>query len=142
MAEVVFENKSEEQVRREWGEEQENHLSRIREALRNYDISPAIFLANAAAGICGVDLDVLRNSKFGIGGASHARWLFLYSYRMMTNDTYAEMVKVVGDMGMSFSLDGIRKAVDLMGQLIRTEVKWKRRWIEMQKVINIITETK
>lgn len=133
-------SKAEEVIRQEWHDAQGEYLAEMRRVLQKNDISPIIYLANSAAGVCGVDYEDFTGKKSGKGSVRQSRWLFWYAYRMMTNETYIKIAEVSRQVGIEFSLDGIRKAVEQMRRLIETESVWKRRWHEMSKVIKILTE--
>ena len=115
-------------------------FEQIRLIVAQHNIDIVLFLANVSASICGINTEDFFRKQKSKECVKHARWFFWHTYRTMTQETYIKIKQVSAQIGLNYSVDGIRKAVEWMEQMVRKELKWKRRWIEMQKVINILME--
>lgn len=105
-----------------------------------YDGDVMRAMAAVAAGLCGVHLATFFGTE-GIGGtARQARAFFFYSYRNLTHASYDAISEQAQRIGLSTTLDGVRKAVERMSVLVRTERWWMRRYAEMQRIIDLITD--
>jgi len=136
-------NSNWEQQAKEWVQSQKEDdavYEQIRLLVAQHNLDVAMFLANVSASICGIDVEDFFRKQKSKECVKHARWFFWHTYRTMTQETYIKIKQVSAQIGLNYSIDGIRKAVEWMEQMVRKELKWKRRWIEMQKVINILME--
>lgn len=136
-------NSNWEQQAKEWVQSQKEDdavYEQIRLLVAQHNLDVAMFLAHVSASICGIDVEDFFRKQKSKECVKHARWFFWHTYRTMTQETYIKIKQVSMQIGLNYSIDGIRKAVEWMEQMIRKELKWKRRWIEMQKVINILME--
>lgn len=125
----------------EWKERRDRYYERLAALLAEYDGELVPFLAAAAAGTCGIPLDLLLHGKDSKrSGVRMARALFWYAYRHITNESYSRVAEVSKIIGLRYSADGIRKAVEEVSKQIWEKPWWKRRWIEMERVIEMITQ--
>lgn len=107
------------------------------EALRGYAHGVQDLLADCVAALCDVDVKMMLTNTDVIHLA-HARWLFWYSYRYMTNETLdkiALMTQRIG--GESFTKQGVAASINKMSLLIEREDIWNRRWRIMKRIIKL-----
>jgi chromosomal replication initiation ATPase DnaA len=110
-------------------------VQNICNTLSSHDVNIVKNLADFVASLCNVSKEKMFSSCIDID-VSHARWLFFYAYRYMTNDTY----KKIGEMtekvhGKRFSQIGIAKCVSMMEQLMEQHQVWKKKWLIIRKII-------
>lgn len=125
----------------EWQERRKSYYERIAALLTEFDGEIVPFLAAAAAGTCSIPLELLLHGKDSKrSGVRMARALFWYAYRHITNESYGRVAEVSKSIGLRYSADGIRKAVEEVSKQIWEKPWWKRRWIEMERIIEMITQ--
>lgn len=111
-------------------------LEEIKIALNNEFYDNINIVRVFVANLCGVDsADMIYNTD-----ELHllqARWLYWYSLRYMTQDTFSRLCEITQLDGHRFALRTVHKAVVVMGNLIETDSIWKARW---KRIKNFIRE--
>lgn len=82
-------------------------------------------------GIVSTLCQVSEEEMFGAGTlhCCHARWLFWYSYRRLTNATFSQISEVTKEVcGKKFCGQSIGHAVTRMSQMFDTDKMWHARW--------------
>lgn len=111
-------------------------LEEIKIALNNEFYDNINIVRVFVANLCGVDsADMIYNTE-----EMHlvqARWLYWYSLRYMTQETFARISEITQLDGHRVVWRTIAKAVVVMGNLIETDSIWKARW---KRINNFIRE--
>lgn len=114
--------------------ENESSISGVIGYIANLEADNHRNLSKLVASLCDIDEDTLF-SKSDEQHIAHARWLYWYSYRYMTKESYIKMSIHTSRYGRNFSLRTIQHGVNQMSMMIEYEPIWKKRWILMRKVI-------
>lgn len=139
MKEKSEEEMNEDKLKQDWVNIKEQYYQEVREVLSRHGINMIRFLFEAVCGLCNVSIDDMQ-AHAPTQQAQQARALFWYVWREATYEPYAKIAMLSKELGLDFTLDSIRKSVVTMSDMVRTEPIWKRRWIEMKKVTDIIIE--
>lgn len=126
--------KNEEEIVRDWREIHDEHAKQICDILHDHELKVQDYLAHMVAAQCDVTTQDMMTKDDRLH-FSHARWLFWYAYRYMTNDTYEHIAQISERFGRKFTQQGISASVNKMSSLIAAETVWTKRWILVKKVI-------
>jgi chromosomal replication initiation ATPase DnaA len=114
----------------------ESHLEQALRHLRQYEGDVQNYLADCVAAICGVKKnDMFTNNKKEY--YVHARWLFWYAYRYMTNESYDKIAYISSANGHHFVLRTIQSCTGKMAMMIESEPLWKKRWMVIKRIIKL-----
>lgn len=109
-------------------------VNNICDMVRSYNRSVQDYLAEIVAELCEVSVEDMMNKEDRLH-CNHARWLFWYAYRNMTNDTFEHIATVTEKYGRRYTLQGINSAVNKMSSLITDNTVWTKRWIVIKRII-------
>lgn len=115
--------------------EKEN-LHKALHYLRKYGSDTRKYLAQCVAAICDVDVEKMLTNTDVIYLA-HARWLYWYAYRYLTNESYEKIAINTSTMGHPFALRSVQGAVNKMAMMIEKEPMWKKRWTIIKHIIKL-----
>lgn len=129
--------KSEETIISEWRELES--VDKILSAIRQYEIDMRDYLAETVASLCNVDKSAMlgESDKTYL---SQARWLFWYSYRYMTGETFEKISILTADDesgARKFTTTAIGAGCNKMSALIATDSLWRKRWEVVKKIIKL-----
>lgn len=129
-------NKSDEKIKNDWEILDNSDIEEVCRLLRLHETRIQDYLIDCVASICNVDkLDMMTNtSKLNI---IHARWLFWYAYRYMTNESFVRMSEVTLRYGKKFTEQSISNSVNKMGNMIAKETTWAKRWVLIRRIIKL-----
>ena len=114
--------------------QQQDVVATVCDALNGHETMIADSLAAFVASLCDVDLNLMLSDTV----ASHitqARWLFWYSHRYMTNETYAKISERMKHFGLEVTSTGVGCAINKMAELIDKEPIWRKRWTIIKRII-------
>lgn len=126
--------KSDNEIRDDWKTLEEDSLNEICEKVKSYERNIQDYLAEVIAALCELDLNDMMTKADRVH-CNHARWLFWYAYRHMTNDTFEHMSQITDRYGRKFAHQSINSAVNKMSSLIADNTIWTKRWLFVRRVI-------
>lgn len=91
-------------------------------------------LTDNVSAICGIRSDELMIDTHA-AHISHARWLFWYAYRYVTNESYLKMSEVLKTPHKKFVGRAIQQGVTKMSMMIECEPVWHKRWESIKQLI-------
>lgn len=104
--------------------------------LGNYERSIQDYIAECVASICNVDLNSMF-CNFDKIHTAHARWLFWYAVKYMTNMSCRCVAEQTSVYGKKYTEQGIARSINKMSLMIENETLWKRRWTIIKKIIKL-----
>lgn len=111
-------------------------IQKVCDILRSYDTQTSEYLARIVASVCSCDESKILHDTSNLNN-SHARWLYWYAYRYMTNDSYKSIAMKSND-SRKFTESCVGICVAKMSMMIESEPIWKKRWIIVKRVIKAI----
>lgn len=133
-------NKSDEQIRHEIEQSDNLSIDKAIQLLRTHEQGIRERLADCAAALCGVDTDEMMHVQ-GKTRLAHARWLYWYAYRYMTNDSFEKIASLTNQRGHKFTSHAVMYATRKMAVMVENEPMWKKRWTIIRKFIKIQMES-
>ena len=128
-------NKSEENIEQEVIDIEQGINDAI-SLLAKYNVDVKDYLLNIVATLCNVSKEgMFANSD--IACCVHARWLYWYAYRYMTNESFAKIASESSSYGHPFVLRTVQSGTSKMSMMIEQEPVWKKRWIVLKKIIKL-----
>lgn len=129
-------NKGDERIRQDWETLDNADIEEVCRLLRMHETRIQDYLVDCVAAICNVDkTDMMTNtSRLTI---IHARWLFWYAYRYMTNESFIRVAEVTQRYGKKFTEQSISNSVNKMGNMIAKETTWAKRWVLVKRIIKL-----
>lgn len=127
---------SDEKVRESLREIDEATIQKACDILRSYDTQTREYLARIVASVCSCDESKILYDTSNLNN-SHARWLYWYAYRYMTNDSY-KAIAMKSNNGRKFTESCVGICVAKMTMMIESEPIWKKRWLIVKRVIKAI----
>lgn len=126
----------EEKIRHDWELLDNADVDEVCHLLRLHEQRIQDYLVDCVAAICDVDkFDMMTNtSKLN---TIHARWLFWYAYRYMTNESFVHIAEVTLRYGKKFTEQSISNSVNKMGNMVAQETIWTKRWIIIKRIIKL-----
>lgn len=128
--------KSEDDIKRELDGIESFHIEEACRHLRMHEQDIQVYLADFVASLC----DVKKEEMFSHSDVvflAHARWLYWYAYRYMTNESYDKIATQDFHGGHSFTSRTIQSGTNKMFMMIERDAIWKKRWIAIKKIIKI-----
>lgn len=92
------------------------------------------YLADLVTALCDVTTEEAF-SNTDVIYLAHARWLYWYAYRYMTNESYEKIAKRTSRYGHLFHLRSIQSGVNKMSAMIEIEPVWRQRWSVVKQII-------
>lgn len=120
----------------DWIRLDDENVQRICEMVRSYERDIQDYLAEMVAALCDLDAAEMMTKEDRIH-CNHARWLFWYAYRHMTNDTFEHMSQITERYGRKYTMQGINAAVNKMSALIIDNTIWTKRWTVLKRIIKM-----
>ena len=109
--------------------------------LRDREIDVLDNLVDLVSALCNIDKDELLSRSNSIT-VSQARWLYWYTYRYATGESYATIAdKTEFLCGRKYTLQGVASSINKMAMMISKEPIWKKRWTIMYRLIKAINNT-
>ena len=103
--------------------------------LRSHQQELIDYLAEIISSVCDIsqeDVFIKRNTALTV----YSRWMYWYTYRYVTNQTYSEIAKRTKDsFGVDFTPNGIGQSINKMGKIIESDPMWKKRWAIIKRII-------
>jgi len=128
------------EIQARWRALDQQDIDNLCQGLRSHERQVQGFLCEIVASVCDVDKDDLLKSTDNVSVA-HARWLFWYALRFLTNETYEKMVASINhEYGFSFRARSITSGVNKMATMIERDDLWKDRWRIVKHVIGLRTQ--
>ena len=113
---------------------QDYHIGKIIEHLQMCEQDTKDNLADFVAALCNVPKDKMLSNTHVVYCA-HARYLYWYAYRYMTNDSYENSAAQCGKNGHRYTQSAIATGVNKMSTMIENEPLWNKRWVVVKKII-------
>lgn len=113
-------------------------INKACDLLRGYNQKCNAFLAEIVASVCDISVQDLMCDTKHIQH-SHARWLYWYAYRYMTNESYKTIAKKHAPYKV-FTEGGIGISVARMNMMIDQVPIWKKRWLIVKNIIRAIQD--
>jgi hypothetical protein len=126
--------KSDNEIKSDWNALEEESLKDICERVKSYERNIQDYLADVVAALCDLDLSDMMTKDDRVH-CNHARWLFWYAYRHMTNDTFEHLSQITDRYGRKFAHQSINSAVNKMSVLIADNTIWTKRWVVIRRII-------
>lgn len=128
--------KNDEKIMEDWAVLDNINIEQACNYLRYHEQDIQKYLANIVASLCDVDAQEMLDNNDIIYNA-HARWLFWYAYRYMTNESYDKIAKSTAFNGRPFHLRTIQSGVNKMSMMIESEDIWQKRWAIVKRIIKL-----
>ena len=128
--------KSDSETKQDWMTLDDENVKRICEMVRSYERDIQDYLAEMVASLCDLEAHEMMTKDDRIH-CTHARWLFWYAYRHMTNDTFEHLSQITERYGRKYSLQAINTAVNKMSALIIDNTIWTKRWTVLKRIIKM-----
>lgn len=126
--------KTEDETKKDWNKLDVDNVNKICELVRSYERDIQDYLADLVASLCDLTVSdmMVKDERLH---CNHARWLFWYAYRHMTNDTFEHLSQITERYGRKYSFQGINLAVNKMSMLIADNTIWTKRWTILKQLI-------
>jgi len=115
-------------------------MCQLSQLLRAYDCDTMNMLAWFVADLCDVDVSDMLSSIDKVT-FSQARWLFWYTYRYLTKESFARISERTTFDGHSFAWRSIASGITNMSVMIETDNIWRKRWAITKRFINAKNES-
>lgn len=126
---------TEDETRQVLEENERNTIMCVCGVLRDYGKLKHSHLVEFIASLCGVDVKEILSSSKDIDTV-HARWMYFYACRYMTNETYEKIGKYPLEMnGKSYTPTGVAACIDKMYSLMENQPIWRKRWTIIKRII-------
>lgn len=110
----------------------------IKEALKHLNMQEYVlqdYLADFIASLCDVDKETMLSDCKSIS-TSHARWLYWFAYRYLTNESYIKIAERTEKFyGKRFAFQNIAAGISRMNTMIELNPMWLKRWIIVKRII-------
>ena len=128
-------NKTDDEIMNDWSRLNSTHIQQALYHLKKHEGDIRDYLSDCVAALCSVSTDEMFSDS-DVSSFAHARWLYWYSCRYLTNESYDKISKNKS-IGHSFCLRTIQNGVNKMAMMIETEAIWKKRWSVIKKIIKM-----
>lgn len=129
--------KSETTIKQEISNMRNKSFKEIEAILRKFDYDSQDMISSFVASLCDVDiadmLSVTHNTQI-----AQARWLYWYTIRYFTHDTYKTISERTRLDGHSFTPENVGVCISKMSSLIETDDAWKRRWLLTKRMVRLL----
>ena len=129
-------SRTEDEIRGDWQALNTYYLEQACKLLAHYEGSIQKYIADAIASLCGI----AKNDMFKASDVvyfAHARWLYWYAYRYMTNESYDKISSQSFHGEHKFAQRTIQNGVNKMAMMIEKEPIWKKRWSVIKRIIKL-----
>lgn len=131
--------KSDERIKEELDAIDNENIEQAIYLLRNHGKDVSSYLASFVAAICDVSVEDMLSEKITFHIA-HARWLYYYAYRYMTNESFTKISIQTKTDKKTYSAKAIQNCVTKMSMMIANEPLWSKRWSVIKRVIKLQQE--
>lgn len=128
--------KTENEIAQELQSIDNSTIKKACDLLRRHGAETFAYLADMVAAVCEVDTAEMLNDTKHLKN-SHARWLFWYAYRYVTNEGYDSIANKTAKK-RKFTASSVGYCITNMSMMVDSEPIWKKRWIIIKRVINAI----
>lgn len=125
-----------EEIIAKWKELDSGKIEHVYRSLRSYERDINDYLVNCVAELCNVTVDGMF-SQGQLSHNAHARWLYWYAQRRMTNGSFEEIARQSNFFGHKFTSRAIQSATSKMAIMIDKEPIWRKRWIIVKNIISL-----
>ena len=132
-------NRKDEEIRDEWNSRNSSYLEKACMYLEKYEQNVQDYLADVVASLCNVVKDEMFEAT-DVVYLAHARWLYWYAYRYMTNESYDKIAQQSFHKKHTFAQRTIQNGANKMAMMIEKEALWKKRWIILKRIIKLKDE--
>ena len=132
--------KSDSETVQDWIRLDDENVKRICDLVKSYDREIKDYLAEVVSSMCDIDTIGMMTRKDSIQHV-HARWLFWYAYRYMTNDTYEHIAQTTQTDGVKFSTQCVIASVNKMSEMVINNTIWTKRWTVVKRIIKMRDQT-
>lgn len=123
-------------VKRRWDALDTTHIEAALAHLREYEHDIQLFIADYVAALCDVTVaDMFLGSD--VVYLAHARWLYWYTYRYATNESFDKIAAQRFPNGHVFVQRTIQHGVNKMSLMIEKEELWNKRWCVLKKILRL-----
>lgn len=129
---------NEEKIRNDLNTIDCNTVQQVCDLLKAYNQETLMYLADFVASLCDVTKEELLSDTKKLKN-SHARWLYWYAYRYMTNESYETIANKTQEK-RKFTDSCVGICVFKMSMMIAQEPIWRKRWIVLKRVVKAILE--
>lgn len=132
---------NDEKIKHDWNLLDNADIDEICHLLRLHEHRIQDYLVDIVSATCDVDkFEMMKDT--GHLNNIHARWLFWYAYRYMTNDPFVKIATLTERYGKRFTEQSISNSVNKMGNMITQETIWTKRWTIIRRIIKLRDESK
>jgi chromosomal replication initiation ATPase DnaA len=123
-------------VVKEMEKSQDYHIAKAIEHLQKCGADTRKYLADFVAALCNVPKEkMLANTH--VACCAHARYLYWYAYRYMTNESYEKIAKRSSEDEHRYTQSAIATGVNKMSGMIEKEPLWSKRWFVLKRIIKL-----
>ena len=116
---------------------QEYHIKKVVEHLQSCEQDIKNHLADFVSALCGVQKDSMLSNTH-VAYCAHARYMYWYAYRYMTNESYEKIATLSCEDGHKYTQSAISTGINRMSVMIEQEPPWNKRWLIVKRIINVI----
>lgn len=125
-----------ERIKQRWQDLDTEHIDEALAHLRQYERDIQLFIADYVAALCDVTVDEMFKGS-DVVYLAHARWLYWYTYRYATNESYDKIALQKFPNGHVFVQRTIQNGVNKMALMIEREELWNKRWCVLRKILRL-----
>lgn len=129
-----------EEIIEKWCSLEKGNIDLVYDILRSYERDINEYLVSCVAEVCNVTIDGMFKQG-QLAHNAHARWLYWYAQRRMTNGSYEEIARQSNLFGHKFTSRAIQSATVKMASMIDKELIWRKRWTIIKNIINLRKQT-
>ena len=117
-------------------ESQDFHIKKAVEHLQLCEKDLKKYLSDFVAALCEVPKDSMLSNTH-VAYCAHARYLYWYAYRYMTNESYEKIAAMSCESGHKYTQSAIATGVNKMSTMIEEEPLWNKRWLIVKRIIKL-----
>ena len=117
-------------------ESQDFHIKKAVEHLQLCEKDINKYLSDFVAALCEVPKNSMLSNTHVVYCA-HARYLYWYAYRYMTNESYEKIAAMSCESGHKYTQSAIATGVNKMSTMIEEEPLWNKRWLIVKRIIKL-----
>ena len=128
--------KTNDEIKSRWTEIDTRHIERACEHLRAFEGDVRCYIADFVAALCGVDKQEMFSAS-DVVYLAHARWLYWYTCRYATNESYDKIARHASGNDHVFVQRTIQSGVNKMAMMIEREQLWNKRWLAIRRLLRL-----
>ena len=117
-------------------ESQDFHIKKAVEHLQLCEKDINKYLSDFVAALCEVPKNSMLSNTH-VAYCAHARYLYWYAYRYMTNESYEKIAAMSCESGHKYTQSAIATGVNKMSTMIEEEPLWNKRWLIVKRIIKL-----